>query len=789
MARVTVNRFWQMYFGTGIVKTAEDFGSQGEPPSHPELLDWLATEFVRTGWDVKALQKTIVMSATYRQASRLSPELLAKDPDNRLLARGPNVRLSADIVRDQALAIAGLLTNKIGGPSVKPYQPEGLWNEVGGGSAYVQDHGDNLYRRSLYTFWRRSIPPPSMANFDASARENHMVRPVVTNTPLQALDLMNDVAYVEAARVFAQRVIKEGGKTPPERIAYAFRVATARQPEARGGRDTPERVPAERGSVHVEAGCGPEVRERRGISARQRRRRHRAGRVHQRDEPDPQPARNGDEGVVMDQRFEVPLNLTRRRFLGTAGLGIGAAALAELLQFDLLAQGADGVAAGATGGLPGLPHFAPKAKRVIYMFQSGAPSQLDLFDYKPQLAKAQGTDLPDSIRNGQRLTAMTAGQTSFPIAQSIFKFAQHGQSGAWLSELLPYTAKVADDLCFIKSMHTEQINHDPAVTFAQTGFQLSGRPSLGAWVSYGLGTINQDLPAFVVMITGNGQSLAERQWGTGFIPSRYQGVKLRSVGDPVLYVSDPAGFDTSQRARFISDLEKLNQLEFEATNNPEIATRIAQYEMAFRMQTSVPELTDLSKEPEHTFELYGPDSRKPGTYAANCLLARRLAERGVRFIQLYHRAWDHHSGLPKAIRTACVQADQPSAALVQDLKERGLLDETLVIWAGEFGRTVYSQGKLTADDYGRDHHPRAFTIWMAGGGIKPGITLGETDDYGYNITQDPVHIHDLNATILRCLGIDHKRLTYKYQGRQFRLTDTAGRVVQKALTFDAGAGA
>ena len=485
---------------------------------------------------------------------------------------------------------------------------------------------------------------------------------------------------------------------------------------------------------------------------------------------------------LKERRQVVPVDAARRRFIGQAGLGIGMAALAELLHGDLFAQPADSNGADA---LPGLPHFAPKAKRVIYLFQSGAPSQLDLFDYKPQLAKTHGTDLPESIRNGQRLTAMTAGQTSFPVAQSIFKFAQYGQSGAWLSELLPYTAKVADDLCFIRSVHTEQINHDPAVTFAQTGFQLAGRPSLGAWVSYGLGTINRDLPAFVVMITGNGQSLAERQWGTGFLPSKYQGVKLRSVGDPVLYVSNPAGFEPSQRARFIQDLQRLNQVQYEATENPEIATRIAQYEMAFRMQTSVPELTDLSKEPEHTFELYGPDSKKPGTYAANCLLARRLAERGVRFIQLYHRAWDHHAGLPKAIRATCQQVDQASAGLIQDLKERGLLDETLVVWAGEFGRTVYSQGKLTPEDYGRDHHPRAFTIWMAGGGVKSGVTLGETDDYGYNITADPVHVHDLNATILRCLGIDHMRLTFKYQGRNFRLTDTAGRVFQKALNFNA----
>jgi len=487
---------------------------------------------------------------------------------------------------------------------------------------------------------------------------------------------------------------------------------------------------------------------------------------------------------MMNSLEAYSLNVTRRHFLGRAAVGIGAAALAELLQADLLAQTP---AQGAIGGLPDFPHFAPKAKRVIYLFQGGGPSQIDLFDYKPELDKWQGTDLPESIRQGQRLTGMTAGQTSFPVARSIFSFAQHGAAGAWVSELMPHTARIADDVCFIKSLHTEQINHDPAVTFAQTGFQLAGRPSLGAWVTYGLGTMNRDLPAFVVLISGDGQSLAERQWGTGFIPSRYQGVKLRSVGDPVLYISNPAGFGSEERARFIDTLGKLNELKFETVNQPEISTRIAQYEMAFRMQTSVPELTDLSKEPDRTFELYGPDSRKRGTYASNCLMARRLAERGVRFIQLYHRAWDHHTGLPKNIRTAALQADQPSAALVQDLKERGLLDDTLVIWAGEFGRTVYSQGKLTADDYGRDHHPRAFTIWLAGGGVKAGISLGTTDDYSYNITQDPVHIHDLNATILRCLGIDHTRLTYKYQGRHFRLTDTAGVIVKKALSFDADA--
>ena len=481
----------------------------------------------------------------------------------------------------------------------------------------------------------------------------------------------------------------------------------------------------------------------------------------------------------MNLPLDRELLLTRRRFLGRAGAGLGMAALAHLLGRDLL----DPVAVGQSSshGLPGLPHFPPTAKRVIYLFQGGGPSQMETFDYKPQLQKWNGTDLPASIRMGQRLTAMSATQASFPVVPSIFQFAQHGQSGAWVSELLPHTAKVVDDLCFIKSMHTEQINHDPAVTFAQTGFQLAGRPSLGAWAAYGLGSENDDLPAFVVMITGNGQALAERLWGTGFLPSRYQGVKLRSVGDPVLYVTDPAGFERAQRARFISDLEKLNRLELAEVNNPEISTRIAQYEMAFRMQASVPELTDLSKEPDHTFDLYGPDARKPGSFAANCLMARRLAERGVRFIQLYHRAWDHHGNLPPGMRAACRETDQACAGLVQDLKERGLLNDTLVIWGGEFGRTVYCQGKMTPTNYGRDHHPRCFTIWMAGAGIKPGTSIGETDDYSYNITQDPIHIHDLNATILNRLGIDHTRLTYKYQGRHFRLTDVQGTVIKQAL--------
>ena len=491
----------------------------------------------------------------------------------------------------------------------------------------------------------------------------------------------------------------------------------------------------------------------------------------------------------MNPLVENRLLLTRRHFFGLSRLGLGTAALACLMNDELLAS-AEGAATSpqgmSHGGLSDLPHFPPRAKRVIYLFQSGAPSQMDLFDYKPKLAELRGTELPASVRQGQRLTTMTSGQDSFPVTPSLFRFAQHGESGAWASDLMPHTAKVVDELCFIKSMHTQAINHDPAITFFQTGTQLAGNPSIGAWLSYGLGSENRDLPAFVAMVsqgTGKpgGQPLYDRLWGSGFLPTQYQGVKFRSVGDPVLYLSNPPGLSDTTRRRFLDDLAKLNRLKLQDFGDPETATRITQYEMAYRMQSSVPKLTDLTDEPDHIFELYGPDSRKPGTFAANCLLARRLAERGVRFIQLFHRGWDHHSKLPKAIRGQCKDTDQAGAALVRDLKQRGMLEDTLVVWGGEFGRTVYSQGKLTADDYGRDHHPRCFTMWLAGGGIRPGITYGATDDYCYNITRDPVHVHDLHATMLHCLGIDHTRLTFKYQGRDFRLTDVHGNVVKKIL--------
>ena len=485
----------------------------------------------------------------------------------------------------------------------------------------------------------------------------------------------------------------------------------------------------------------------------------------------------------MDPLQEAALQLTRRHFFGGSALGLGTAALSSLLRQDGLRAAEPGK---RVGGLRELPHFAAKAKRVIYLFQSGAPSQLDLFDPKPKIAERRGENLPESVRQGQRLTTMTASQTSFPIAPSLFKFSQHGKSGAWISELLPHTASIADRLCFVKSLHTEAINHDPAITFFQTGAQLSGRPSIGSWLAYGLGNDNENLPSFVVMVSqGTGrrddQPLYDRLWGSGFLPSRFQGVKFRSQGDPVLYLSNPPGVDDVARRKMLDDLAALNGLRQESQGDPEIATRIAQYELAYRMQTSVPELMKTSDEPASTFANYGEDAKTPGTFAANCLLARRLVERGVRFVQLFHRGWDQHTSLPKELRGQCRDVDQASAALVKDLAQRGLLDETLVVWGGEFGRTTYCQGKLTSDDYGRDHHPRCFTIWMAGGGIKPGISYGETDDFSYNVVDRPVHVHDLHASILHLLGIDHERLTYRFQGREFRLTDVHGRVVTEWL--------
>ena len=484
------------------------------------------------------------------------------------------------------------------------------------------------------------------------------------------------------------------------------------------------------------------------------------------------------------------LKQLRRHWLSDCASGLGSIAITSLLASQVRASTPGGSTSDPEGSpekLMKFPSFAAKAKRVIYLFQSGAPSQLDLFDWKPAMGDLRGTELPDSIRRGQRLTGMTSSQSSFPVAPTRYRFSQHGESGAWLSELLPHTAKIADQLCFIKSMHTEAINHDPAVTFFQTGSQLAGRPSIGAWLAYGLGSENENLPAFVAMIsqgTGNpnDQPLYDRLWGSGFLPTRYQGVKFRSMGDPVLYLSNPAGIDAQGRRRFLDDLAELNRIKLSETGDGEIGTRIAQYELAYRMQTSVPELSDVSRETAETFDLYGPNSRKPGTFAANCLLARRLIERGVRFVQLFHRGWDQHTKLPTQIVGQCQDTDQPSAALIQDLKQRGLLEDTLVVWGGEFGRTIYCQGTLTKEDYGRDHHPRCFTIWMAGGGVKPGITVGKTDDYGYNIEERPVHVHDLHATMLHLLGIDHKQLTYKYQGRHFRLTDVHGEVVQEILT-------
>ncbi len=479
----------------------------------------------------------------------------------------------------------------------------------------------------------------------------------------------------------------------------------------------------------------------------------------------------------------INLGMDRREFFGRFAFGLGGAALFGLLNRDAFAAPASKAENPFKGILPA-PHFAARAKRVIYLFMAGGPSQLDLFDYKPLLNERNGEDLPESVRRGQRLTGMTGYQATLPMAGSLFQFARHGRSGAWVSELMPWTAKMADELCFIKSLHTEAINHDPAITFFQTGSQLAGRPSLGAWLSYGLGSANENLPAFVVLISKDriDQPLYARLWGNGFLPSLHQGVQFRSGKDPVLFLQNPDGVSAASRRRMLDRLAELHTFQFNDLGDPAINERVAQYEMAYRMQTSVPEVMDISHEPETVFEAYGADAKNPGTFAANCLLARRLAERNVRFIQLYHPGWDHHGTLPKGIRRQAKDVDQACYALVTDLKQRGLLGDTLVVWGGEFGRTNYSQGKLTKDDYGRDHHPRCFTVWLAGGGIRPGITHGATDEFGYNVAENPVHVHDLQATILQQLGLEHTRLTFRFQGRDYRLTDVSGELVKGILT-------
>lgn len=474
------------------------------------------------------------------------------------------------------------------------------------------------------------------------------------------------------------------------------------------------------------------------------------------------------------QLLEHSLTFNRRKFLARMGMGIGGVALGSLLIPDLFSGGSVEDAL-----LTGLPHFAPKAKRIIYLFQNGAPSQLDLFDYKPKLEEMFGQDLPASIRMGQRLTGMTANQTKFPLAASAFKFEQYGKARAWISELLPNTAKVVDDLCIIRTLHTEAINHDPALTFFQTGAQVGNRPSMGSWLSYGLGSENSNLPAFCVLLSkgkGNGQGVYSKLWSNGFLDSVHQGVQFSSGENPVLYLNNHEGINKADRRNMLDKLEELNGEGYNDFGDPEIKARVQQYEMAFRMQTAVPEVTDLSKEPEDIVKMYGADCLTPGTYAANCLLARKLSENGVRFVQLYHQGWDSHGNLPDEIRGQCLDTDRASAALITDLKQRGLLNETLVIWGGEFGRTNYSQGILKKDNYGRDHHPRCFTVWMAGGGVQPGV-YGETDEFGYNIASNPVHVHDFHATILNLMGLDHERLVYKHLGRRYRLTDVAGKVV------------
>jgi hypothetical protein len=483
----------------------------------------------------------------------------------------------------------------------------------------------------------------------------------------------------------------------------------------------------------------------------------------------------------MDKNFfEQGFSTTRRRFLSTMGMGVGSVALGSLLMPDLFG----GKNTDDNAFAPGIPHFAPKAKRVIYLFQNGAPSQQELFDYKPKLRELTGQEIPPSVRGTQRLTGMTSGQSTFPLVGSFVDFKQHGQSGAWVSDLLPYTAKIADELCFVKSIYTEAINHDPALTFLQTGAQQGNRPSMGSWLSYGLGSENKNLPAFTVLLSrgiGNGQGVYSKLWSNGFLDSVHQGVQFSKGEDPVLYIKENDGIKRNERREMLDNLSELNSLSYNQFGDPEIATRIKQYEMAYRMQTAVPEVMDLSKEPDSIVNMYGPDCLVPGTFAANCLLARKLSEKGVRFVQLYHQGWDQHGNLPFEIASQAKDVDQASAALVMDLKQRGLLDETLVIWGGEFGRTSFTQGKLSKENYGRDHHPRCFTVWMAGGGIKPGITYGETDELGYNIIKDPVHVHDFQATVLNQLGLDHEKLIFKHLGRRYKLTDVSGKVVRDII--------
>jgi len=483
---------------------------------------------------------------------------------------------------------------------------------------------------------------------------------------------------------------------------------------------------------------------------------------------------------MKNEFIEHGLNQNRRKFLSKMSLGLGSVALGSLLMPDLF-KGTGSIEDNLAAAIP---DFAPKAKRVIYLFQNGAPSQLESFDYKPKLTEMFGQDLPESIRGGQRLTGMTANQSTFPLVGSFSKFNQYGESGAWVSDLFPYTSKIVDDICIVRSMHTEAINHDPALTFFQTGAQQGNRPSMGAWLSYGLGSENNNLPAFTVLLSrgiGNGQGVYSKLWTNGFLDSIHQGVQFSSGENPVLYLKDPKGMKRDERRKMLDNLAELNHMSFEKFGDPEINAKIKQYEMAYRMQTTVPDIMDLSKEPDSVIKLYGPDCLVPGTYSANCLLARKLSESGVRFVQLYHQGWDQHGNLPYEITHQAKDVDQASAALVTDLKQRGLLDETLVIWGGEFGRTNYSQGKLTVDNYGRDHHPRCFSMWMAGGGIKPGVVYGETDELGYNVVKNPVHVHDFQATVLNQLGLDHEKLIYKHLGRRFRLTDVSGKVINDIL--------
>ena len=737
VGRVTVNRAWREFFGIGIVRTAGDFGTQSEPPSHPQLIDWLDTEFHRHGRrSLKKLHREIVLSSTYRQSVGNGP---ASDPDNRLLSAFPYRRFDAERIRDAFLSASGLLTRKVGGPSVYPPQPAEVMKMAYGNSPWPTSTGADRNRRSLYTFSKRTAPFAAFTTFDAPSGELCVARRDRSTTPLQALTLLNDAMYIEIARGLADQAVRDvANKTrsaQPRSIAERlFRRLLVREPSSDRARcdcfvlQQPIGTPSA-----MDAGRAGALEHRRG-------------------------------------NYDAMKILTRRQLFQTCGIGLGKISLASMLARECSASESD------LGGL----HHAAKAKRVIYLFMAGAPSQLDLFDPKPKLTELEGQPIPPSVIAGQRYAFI---QPDAAVLSPRFKFSKHGQSDAELADVLPHLSEVVDDLAFMRTVHTDQFNHAPAQIFVNTGSGIPGRPALGSWLSYGIGSDSDDLPGFVVLHSGGNLSGGAAMWSNGFLPGQHQGVPFRSNGDPILNVSTPDGIDRSTQRATLDLVSTLNRKRMESLQSDAINARIEAYELAYRMQARAPELMDFAGESDKSMRLYGLDRSGNGqAYAKNCLLARRMAERGVRFIQLYHSGWDHHSNVEGGCRKQCQAIDQGTAALIKDLKQRGMLDETLVVWGGEFGRTPMVEASAALGrKLGRDHHPQAFSMFMAGGGIRPGQTIGKTDELGFHPVETPIHVHDIQATILNQLGIDHERLTFTYAGRPFRLTDVHGKVIENLV--------